>query len=153
MVRTKIIATLGPASSSAPVLRKMFAAGLDVARFNFSHGTRAEALARVKLLRDLNKKHHRSVKLLADLKGNRIRVGALKTPLQLKKKQLVLLARGGGGKSDGTVIPFDYKGGMSRVKKGFMVYIRRRQYRPGGPGGSEGFAQMRRSHARPPESA
>ncbi|MEI7529889.1 MAG: pyruvate kinase [Elusimicrobiota bacterium] len=124
MPKTKIIATLGPASSSAPVLRKMFAAGLDVARFNFSHGTRAEALARIRLLRDLNKKEHRAVKLLADLKGNRIRVGSLKAPLELKKKQSVLLSRGASGaKSGGTIIPFDYKGDMSRVQKGFMVYI------------------------------
>ena len=123
MPKTKIIATLGPASSSPAVLRKMFAAGLDAARFNFSHGTRAEALARIKLLRDLNKKEHRSVKLLADLKGNRIRVGGLKAPLELKKKQLVVLCRGTGAKGEGTAIPFDYKGEMSRVKKGFMVYI------------------------------
>jgi len=124
MMKTKIIATLGPASSSAAVLRKMFAAGLDVARFNFSHGTRTEHLAAINLVRTLNKSERRAVKLLADLKGNRIRVGALKAPLQLKKKQSVLLARGtDAGKDGGTVIPFDYKGMMSRVKKGHMVYI------------------------------
>jgi pyruvate kinase len=123
MVKTKIIATLGPASSSAAVLRQMFAAGLDIARFNFSHGTRAEALARIKLIRCLNKKGHRAVKLLADLKGNRIRVGGLKAPLELKKKQIVTLCRGTGTKGEGTAIPFDYKGEMSRVKKAYHVYI------------------------------
>lgn len=123
MTRTKIIATLGPASSSAAVLRYMFAAGLDVARFNFSHGTRAETLARVKLVRDLNKKELRSVKLLADLKGNRIRVGALKAPLALKKKQLITLYRETAAKGEGAAVPFDYRGEMSRVKKGHFVYI------------------------------
>ncbi len=121
MVKTKIIATLGPASSSAPVLRGMCAAGLDVARFNFSHGTRPATLARVKLLRSLNKARRRNVKLLADLKGNRIRIGELKTPLQLIKNQTVLLVRGNTG-TEGC-IPFDYQGEMSRIKKGFLVYI------------------------------
>lgn len=121
MPKTKIIATLGPASSSASVLRGMFSAGLDVARFNFSHGTRSETLARVKLLRAINKARRRSVKLLADLKGNRIRIGELKAPLQLAKNQTVLLLREGAG-SDGR-IPFDYRGEMSRIKKGFFVYI------------------------------
>jgi pyruvate kinase len=121
MVKTKIIATLGPASSSAPVLRGMFAAGLDVARFNFSHGSRPETLACVKLLKALNKARRRSIKLLADLKGNRIRIGELKEPLRLIKNQTVLLVRGKACAEGG--IPFDYRGEMSRIKKGFFVYI------------------------------
>ena len=124
MVKTKIIATLGPASSSSAVLRKMFYAGLDVARFNFSHGTRAENLSRINLVRSLNTKYRRGIKLLADLKGNRIRVGALKNPVELKKKQTVFLVRGPGEKGSASFcIPFDYKGAISRIKKGFLVYI------------------------------
>ena len=50
--RTKIVATLGPASSSPEVLEKMILAGLDVARLNFSHGTPDEHRARAQLVRD-----------------------------------------------------------------------------------------------------
>ncbi|HBB66915.1 MAG: pyruvate kinase [Elusimicrobia bacterium GWA2_56_46] len=126
MIKTKIIATLGPASSSAAVLRKMFNAGLDVARINFSHGTRQEAISRIVLIRTLNRKYSRSIKLLADLKGNRIRIGALKTPMELKMKQTVFLARDSKenrpiGEKD--AIPFDYEGEMSRIKKSFLIHI------------------------------
>ncbi len=121
MVKTKIIATLGPASSSPAVLRRMFEAGLDVARLNFSHGTISERLARLASVRTLNKRLRRHILLLADLKGNRIRVGRLKNPVELRKNQMVVLSRNGAGKGD--IIPFDYKGSMSRIKKGFLIYI------------------------------
>jgi pyruvate kinase len=99
----------------------MFAAGLDVARINFSHGSAKERHACVSAVRTINKKCHRSIKLLADLKGNRIRIGRFKAPIELKKKQTVFLVRGGPA-GDGR-IPFDYAGDMRRVKKGFLIYI------------------------------
>ena len=55
MVKTKIIATLGPASNSYTVIRKMFTAGLDVVRLNFSHGSNEEHLHRLELVRQINK--------------------------------------------------------------------------------------------------
>ena len=62
--RTKIVATLGPASNSPEVLEQLILAGLDVARLNFSHGTPDEHKARAKLVRDLAAKHGRFVALL-----------------------------------------------------------------------------------------
>ena len=62
MVKTKIIATLGPASSREAVLRKMFIKGLDVVRLNFSHGIHHEHLKRIHLVRLLNKKMRRRTK-------------------------------------------------------------------------------------------
>ena len=121
MVKTKIIATLGPASSSPAVLCGMFKAGLDVARLNFSHGTMEERGALMNAVRTLNNKSHRHIRLLADLKGNRIRVGRFQNPIELKKNQTVFLSRNGAAK--GSVIPFDYKGEMARVRKGFLIYI------------------------------
>lgn len=72
--RTKIVATLGPASSTAEVLEKMILAGLDVARLNFSHGSPEDHKARAKLVRELAAKHGRFVALLGDLQGPKIRI-------------------------------------------------------------------------------
>ena len=78
MPKTKIIATLGPASSDYSTLRKMFEAGLDVVRLNFSHGSHKEHLERIELVRQLNKKYRRHIRIMQDLEGFRIRVGRFK---------------------------------------------------------------------------
>ena len=73
--RTKIVATLGPASSDKKTLARMIEAGLDVVRMNFSHGTAKEHAARVELVRELARKAGRSVGVLVDLQGPKIRIG------------------------------------------------------------------------------
>ncbi|HOI41646.1 MAG TPA: pyruvate kinase [Elusimicrobiales bacterium] len=122
MPRTRIIATLGPASADSATLRKMMRAGLDMARFNFSHGTHADHLRALALLRSLNTKERRAVKTLQDLQGNRIRIGALKAPFELKKRQRVVLFQG-AGRGDAGHIPFDYPGPLKPVRKGHSIYI------------------------------
>jgi pyruvate kinase len=72
---TKIVATLGPASSSLDVLTRMLAAGVDVMRLNFSHGTAADHQQRAKLVRDAAHSIGREVAVMADLQGPKIRVG------------------------------------------------------------------------------
>lgn len=72
--RTKIVATLGPASNSPQVLEQLILAGLDVARLNFSHGNPDEHKARAKLVREIAAKHGRFVALLGDLQGPKIRI-------------------------------------------------------------------------------
>ncbi len=73
--RTKIVATLGPASSDTKTLARMIEAGLDVVRMNFSHGTAKEHAQRVELVRSLARKAGRSVGVLVDLQGPKIRIG------------------------------------------------------------------------------
>jgi pyruvate kinase len=73
--RTKIVATLGPASSDAKVLARMIDAGLDVVRVNFSHGSAAEHRRQVDLVRALARKAGRAVGVLVDLQGPKIRIG------------------------------------------------------------------------------
>ncbi|MFO0254698.1 MAG: pyruvate kinase [Betaproteobacteria bacterium] len=76
--RTKVVATLGPASSDAKTLMRMIEAGLDVVRINFSHGSPDEHRARVTLVRALARKAGRAVGVLVDLQGPKIRVGKFK---------------------------------------------------------------------------
>ncbi|QPH38441.1 pyruvate kinase [Pedobacter endophyticus] len=76
--RTKIVATLGPASAKPEVLYSMFNAGLDVCRLNFSHGSQADHQAVLDTIKDLNKKYDYNVGILADLQGPKIRIGLVK---------------------------------------------------------------------------
>jgi pyruvate kinase len=76
--RTKIVATLGPASAKPEILYSMFNAGLDVCRLNFSHGSQADHQVVLDTIRTINKKHKYNVGILADLQGPKIRIGTVK---------------------------------------------------------------------------
>jgi pyruvate kinase len=124
MPKTKIIATLGPASSGYTVLRKMFTAGLDVVRLNFSHGTHGQHLERIKLIRLINKKYKRHIRIMQDLEGFRIRVGRFKGPKTrlLEKRNIVWLTN--EPKSQGPkMIPLDYEQDLRWIKPGLLIYI------------------------------
>jgi pyruvate kinase len=72
---TKIVATLGPASSSPEVLERMIRAGVDVVRLNFSHGTAQDHIDRATLVREVARRVGKEVAIMADLQGPKIRVG------------------------------------------------------------------------------
>jgi len=72
---TKIVATLGPASSDPAVLERMMRSGVDVVRLNFSHGTAEDHLARAALVKEISRKTGRTVGVMCDLQGPKIRVG------------------------------------------------------------------------------
>jgi pyruvate kinase len=72
---TKIVATLGPASSEPAVVERMLLAGVDCVRLNFSHGTPGDHVARAELVRELCRKTGRTVAIMADLQGPKIRIG------------------------------------------------------------------------------
>jgi len=72
---TKIVATLGPASSDPAVLERLLRAGVDVVRLNFSHGTAQDHIDRANLVREVAQKVGKTVALMADLQGPKIRVG------------------------------------------------------------------------------
>lgn len=74
---TKIIATLGPATSDIDVLRKLFYEGIDVCRLNFSHGTHNDHLKSIRLIRELNEELNARVAILADLQGPKLRIGEI----------------------------------------------------------------------------
>ena len=122
MVKTKIICTLGPVSSSETVIRKMMFAGMDVGRLNFSHAKPKELFHRIGIIRHLNAKYRRRIKLLGDLQGHRIRVGELAVPIELKKRKTLWLTQ---QKLKGTheKIPFDYQGSLRKIKNGQHIFI------------------------------
>ena len=72
---TKIVATIGPASSTKDVLARMLAAGVDCVRLNFSHGVTADHVARAAMIREVAREQGREVAIMADLQGPKIRVG------------------------------------------------------------------------------
>jgi pyruvate kinase len=71
----KIVATLGPASSSEDMIRRLFIAGVDMFRMNFSHGTQAEHKERVEAVRRVSREFNRPIGILGDLQGPKLRVG------------------------------------------------------------------------------
>ncbi len=122
MVRTKIICTLGPSSTTETVLRKMILAGMDIARLNFSHGKPRDLSDRIDIVRRLNAKYKRHIKFLGDLQGHRIRIGDLPEEMILVKRKIVWLTQGRDGGKDGRV-PFDYHGPLDGIKNGRRIFI------------------------------
>jgi pyruvate kinase len=122
MVKTKIICTLGPASSNEKTLEKMMLAGMDVGRLNFSHSTSKEAIHIIGLIRLLNTKYRGQIKLLGDLRGHRIRVGELIAPVLLKKDQTVWLTQQ-NIKGSNENIPVDYQGTLRNIKNGHQIFM------------------------------
>jgi len=90
--RTKIVATLGPASTSEEMLDCLIQAGVDVVRLNFSHGSPEEHIARAKLIRELARRRRRPVGVLVDLQGPKIRIGKfVDGKIQLNKGEAFVL--------------------------------------------------------------
>jgi pyruvate kinase len=91
--RTKIVATLGPASNSEAMITQLVHAGVDVFRINCAHADHAALKATVRRVRSIAKKQHRAVGILADLQGPKIRVGRLRNaePIYLKRGAEVVI--------------------------------------------------------------
>jgi len=124
VVKTKIICTLGPSSGNVTILRNMMLAGMDVARLNFSYRTHASHEHHINLIRELNRKYRRHIKILQDLEGYRIRIGKFrnKEGVELKKRQQVLLTNQDVA-GEKKVIPFDYETSLNDIKAGTHIYI------------------------------
>jgi pyruvate kinase len=95
--RTKIVATIGPSSSSPEQLDALVGAGMDAARLNLSHGTHADHEERASLVREAQKRAGRPLALIGDLQGPKIRVGDLSAPLQLTTGEEVMVVMGVNG--------------------------------------------------------
>lgn len=92
MRKTKIICTLGPATDKEGVLERLVAEGMDIARFNFSHGTHEEQKKRLDSLKEIRQRLDKPIGALLDTKGPEIRIAAFKSgPVQLEEGQAFLL--------------------------------------------------------------
>ena len=88
---TKIVATIGPASSSPDVIRNLIRAGINVARLNFSHGAHEDHARTVANIRGIAQDLGKPIAILGDLQGPRIRIGVLPQPLQLNEGDVITL--------------------------------------------------------------
>ncbi|EHR73095.1 pyruvate kinase [Burkholderiales bacterium JOSHI_001] len=121
---TKIVATLGPASSSPDVLERLLRAGVDVVRLNFSHGTAQDHIDRANLVRECAKRVGKPVALMADLQGPKIRVGKFaegKVDLQEGAPFILDAARTEPG--DINAVGLDYKELPRDVKPGDTLLL------------------------------
>ena len=92
--KTKIVATLGPASSSKEVLREMLIKGANVFRINFSHADYEDVKERVKIIRELNEELGFNASILADLQGPKLRVGVMKDEVFVDEGDEIIFATG-----------------------------------------------------------
>mgnify|MGYP006189138723 CR=1 FL=1 len=92
--KTKIVATLGPATSTREVLKDMLHAGVNVFRVNFSHADYADVEERIKMIRDLNAEYGFTAAILGDLQGPKLRVGKMKEEVVVSKGDELVFATG-----------------------------------------------------------
>jgi pyruvate kinase len=124
MRATKIVATLGPASSSPEVLEAMIRAGVDVVRLNFSHGTAQDHVDRAALVREAAQRAGKEVAIMADLQGPKIRVGKFdggKTQLESGQRFVLDAGRLEPGNND--TVGLDYKDLPRDVKPGDTLLL------------------------------
>ena len=93
MKKTKIICTMGPNSNDEALMRSLVKNGMDIARFNFSHGDHAEQKMRMDMLKKIREEENKPIAILLDTKGPEIRTGVLKDgkKVQLKEGSILVL--------------------------------------------------------------
>ena len=121
---TKIVATLGPASSSPEVLERMIAAGVDVVRLNFSHGKAQDHIDRARLVREVAQRAGKEVAIMADLQGPKIRVGKFEgNKTLLEQGQLFVLDASYTELGNNERVGLDYKELPRDVKPGDTLLL------------------------------
>ena len=122
MRRTKIICTIGPASSSYETLKEMMNAGMNVARINFSHGSWEDQKEKVDLIKRVRNDLQLPVAILIDTKGPEIRTGIFDEPVELRKNQFFTL-KCDNSKGCETSVSISYKKLANDVKKGNKILV------------------------------
>lgn len=122
--RTKIVATIGPASSSRETIAAMVEAGMNVARLNFSHGTYEDHTRMIQLLRSVEQDLNTPITLLQDLQGPKIRVGKLpEGSVELIDGETLTLAPLGEGENQPGTVELDYPYLADEAEPGMQVLL------------------------------
>ncbi len=121
--RTKIVATIGPASETEQKLRQLIKKGMNVARINFSHGNPADHVRLIARIRKVAQSLNANVAILGDLCGPKIRVGMfINNSIHLKENTRVLIT-GKNVMGDTGLIPSQYKGIIKQVRAGERILL------------------------------
>src|SRR6056300_358522 len=121
--KTKIVATLGPATSTKSVLRDMILAGVNVFRINFSHADYSDVSARIKMIRELNDELGVYTSILADLQGPKLRVGVMEEGIVVAPGDQVTFATGAPFVGTATRAYMTYDSFPQDVKVGEKVLL------------------------------
>lgn len=120
--KTKIVATVGPATSSKEMLKAIIAEGVNVIRINFSHGEHSDHVEVIKRVREINKEQQIHTALLGDLQGPKIRVGKIKEGTEVKAGDIIEFTNE-EIEGDGTRAYISYKTFPKDVQKGEKILI------------------------------
>ena len=124
MKKTKVVCTMGPNTNDRELMRKLIQNGMDVARFNFSHGDHEEQKGRMDMLKELREEEHATTAILLDTKGPEIRTGILKDGKKIKLetgKTFTLTTEDIVG--DENKVSITYKGLVQDIYKGCTILI------------------------------
>ncbi|MDR2571605.1 MAG: pyruvate kinase [Oscillospiraceae bacterium] len=123
MRKTKIVATLGPATDSPDILREMLISGLNVARFNFSHGNHEEHKARLSLLQRICEETGKNVAFLADTKGPEIRLGTFENKEAILSSDNIFTLTTDTVIGDASRVSISYTGLPAEVTTGTRILL------------------------------
>ena len=121
MMKTKVVATMGPASSTPETVTALVRAGMDIARINMSHGSHEHHRRGVRLVREASRKVGRPVAILADLQGPKLRIGHLDEPVHLHDGTVVTIAPEGEHTAD--ELPTSFKRLAEEVERGTQLLL------------------------------
>ena len=121
--KTKIIATLGPATSSTDIIKKIIKEGVDVLRINFSHSSHDEAEILIKEIRKINSELNTNTSILADLQGPKLRIGEIIEGTSLDVGSELKIKTGKEFVGDNKVIFINYKGLPKDITEGEKILI------------------------------
>ena len=122
MRKTKIIVTIGPSSSDEETLSRLIADGMDCARLNFSHGTHEQHAQVIERIRRLSKEHNRTVGILQDLGGIKLRLGQMEEARPVNLGDEVVITSDETSREPGE-LPFPQPGVLRNLQVGNFVFI------------------------------
>ena len=125
--RTKILATIGPASNSTAMIEKMINAGTNLFRLNFSHGSHEKHLQTLQKIRQASKKLHKTIGVMQDISGPKVRIGEIERNFDLKKGDTLTFVPeeivGYQTSSNTYVVSINYPHILDRIKTGEYIYL------------------------------